>query len=53
MSRGDAEGCASALEELIKLREEHGPEDKVGQYNMGTADDSYTPRSTFFYHHLL
>lgn len=29
MSRGDADGCASALEELIKLREEHGAEDKV------------------------
>ena len=29
MSRSDADGCASALEELIKLREEHGPEDKV------------------------
>jgi len=27
--RGDADGCASALEELIKLREEHGPEEKV------------------------
>ena len=29
MGRDDADGCASALEELIKLREEHGPEYKV------------------------
>lgn len=28
--RSDADACASALEELINLRQEHGPEDKVG-----------------------
>lgn len=32
--RGDADGCASSLEELIKLREEHGPEDKVSSLIM-------------------
>jgi hypothetical protein len=31
MNRSDADGCASALQELIKLREEHGPEEKVRQ----------------------
>jgi hypothetical protein len=27
--RNDADGCASALEELLRLRQEHGSEEQV------------------------